>query len=132
MPGVIDPETMAVGGAPTIWWPVEVELTEPQRLEEIERQTLAGLLWVAPVPESILRLLLGETEVVRAIDPPEGYDADTQGEWDSERATFAFRRPLHLEADREEDSRRVLEYALEGAGHWRMVISPEQFSLSRI
>ncbi|MEX2030529.1 MAG: hypothetical protein WD906_06125 [Anaerolineales bacterium] len=132
MPGVIDPETMAVGGVPTLWWPVQIELTEAERLEEIERQTLAGLLWAAPVPEAVLRLLLGETDVVRAIDPPGGFDPEAQGEWDPERATFVFRRPLHLEADREEDSSRVLEYALEGAGHWRMVISAEQFSVSRI
>lgn len=132
MPGVIDPETMRVGGTPTVWWPVQGELTEEERQAELERQTHAGLLWTAPVPEAVLRLLLDELEMVRSIHAPAGYDAEEQGEWEPDRATFVYRRPLHLEVDRMEGVRRTLEYELEGAGHWRFEISPEQLSLVRL
>ena len=60
MPGVIDPETMYTDDLPGIWSPVQWELSEEERREEIEQQAKASLLWSVSAPEAILRLLLVE------------------------------------------------------------------------
>src|SRR4030042_1488680 len=80
MPGVIVAETVQVGALPGIWSPVQWELGEEERREELEDQARASLLAAVDTPEAVLRLLLDETEIVRAFGPPEGYDPEQQGE----------------------------------------------------
>ncbi len=132
MPGVIIPETMSVDRLPGIWSPVQWELGEAERGQELEDQSRASLLAAVDVPEAILRLLLEETEIERVFGPPDGFDPEQQGEWDDSLVTFAFKRPIKLEAvERGHDSLTVT-YQLEGAGFWTLEISPEKVVIERI
>ena len=45
MPRRIDPQTINVDELPGIWSPVQWELFEDERLEELENQATASLLW---------------------------------------------------------------------------------------
>ena len=104
MPDIIDPQTMNADDLPGIWSPVQWELTEKERINELHTQATASLLWAVDVPEAILRLLLSETDIERALVPPQSYNADLQGEWDENLVTFAFKRPIKLvKAEREGD-----------------------------
>ncbi len=58
MPSVIDPETLYVDDLPAIWSPVQWELDEEERIQAVEEQATASLLWTMDAPEAILRLLL--------------------------------------------------------------------------
>lgn len=132
MPGVIVPETMPVDSLPGIWSPVQWELSEEERHQELENQAVASLLWSVDVPEAILRLLLGETEIVRVFDPPDGYDPEKQGEWDSSLVTFAFKRTIQLDSAERETDRLAVVYKLEGAGYWLLEIGPEKVVIERV
>ena len=57
MPGVIDHETIHVDNLPTVWSPVQGELSPNEHAKELEEQATASLLWASPIPEQILRLL---------------------------------------------------------------------------
>lgn len=132
MPSVIDPETINVDSLPGIWSPVQWELSEEERLAELEIQATASLLHVVDVPEAILRLLLNETAIERLFDPPDGFDPELQGEWDPELVTFEFRRPIKLvRADRQRDSLRV-EYDFKDLGRWLIEIEPESVQIRRV
>ncbi len=63
MPSIIDPETLYVDDLPAVWSPVQWELTEEQRIQAVEDQATASLLWSMDPPEAILRLLLDETSI---------------------------------------------------------------------
>jgi hypothetical protein len=130
MPSVIDPETMQVDSLPVVWSPVQSQLAAEERAREVEEQATASLLWAADAPEAILRLLLGETAIVRVFDAPQGYDPDQQGEWDPRLVTFAFARPIRLLNEDRRPDRLALDYKLEGAGYWRMEIAPDSVSIS--
>ena len=132
MPSVIDPETLHVDRLPVVWSPVQSPLTEDERAHEVEEQATASLLWAADAPETILRLLLSETAIVRAFEPPQGYDLDEQGEWDPRLVTFAFARPIRLLSAERQPDRLALEYRLDGAGYWRMEITPDSVHISRL
>lgn len=132
MPGVIDPETMNVDELPVVWSPVQWELTGSERAAELEAQATASLLWAVDVPEALLRLLLGETEIGRVFSPPRGYDLERQGEWDESLVTFAFRRTLHLIRQIRERDRLLVEYDFEDLGHWVLEIEPEKVTLERL
>ena len=80
MAGVINPETLYVDDLPGIWSPVQWELSDAERIKELDEQARASLLWAVDVPETILRLLLNETEIERAYEAPKGYDPEQQGE----------------------------------------------------
>ncbi len=67
MPIDIDPETINADELPGIWSPVQWELTEEERIMELENQARSNLLYAVDVPEAILRLLLNETEVERPL-----------------------------------------------------------------
>ena len=95
MPGVIDPETMNAEDLPGIWSPVQWELDEEERNQELEAQATASLLWSVDVPEVILRLLLQETDIERLLEPPDDYDVEAQGEWDPDLVTFGFQKPIN-------------------------------------
>ena len=132
MPSVIDPQTLNVDNQPPIWSPVQWELTEEERVQAIEEQAVGSLLWTMDAPEAILRLLLGETQIQRLYEPPEGYDPQEQGEWDPELITFGpVRAAQAVEVEREPESLRVV-YDLGGLGRWEFIIEPERVSLERI
>lgn len=132
MPGVIDPETVYVDDLPGIWSPVQWELSEAERIHELEEQAKASLLAAVDVPEAILRLLLDETEIERAYEPPSGYDPDQQGEWDDSLVTFQFRRQIRLErVEREPDSISI-EYNFGDLGYWILEFEPERVTIERI
>jgi hypothetical protein len=132
MPGVIDPETLYVDDLPGIWSPVQWELSEAERIQEVEEQAKASLLAAIDVPEAILRLLLEETEIERAFAPPSGYDPQQQGEWDESLITFQFRRPIRLErVDRGPDS-LLVEYNFGDLGFWILEIQSERITVERI
>jgi len=132
MPGVIDFETINIDDLPTIWSPVQEELTPDEHAKELEQQATASLLWASPVPEQILRLLLDETAIERVFDPPPGFDPALQGEWNTTLLTFAFKRPIKLvKEDRAADMLR-LEYKLEDAGYWLLEIAHDTVTIARI
>jgi len=132
MPGVIDPETVYVDDLPGIWSPVQWELSEAERIHELEEQAKASLLEAVDVPEAILRLLLDETEIERAYEPPGGYDPDQQGEWEDSLVTFQFRRQIRLErVERESDSISI-EYNFGDLGYWILEFEPERVTIERI
>jgi len=132
MPGVIDPETMNADGLPGIWSPVQWELTEDERVAELETQSTASLLWSVDVPEAILRLLLLETDIERLFEPPEGYESETQGEWDNELVTFGFKKPIELLKIEREPNYLYLEYKLGDSGYWYLEIEPEKVTIKRV
>jgi hypothetical protein len=132
MPMDIDPETMNVDDLPGIWSPVQWELTEDERREELEQQATASLLYAIDAPEAILRLLLDETEIERAFDPPPGFDPNQQGQWDPDILTFRFTRTIKLvEVKRRRNYLRI-EYDFQDLGHWEIEIEPDGISLQRI
>lgn len=132
MPSRIDPETMSVDDLPGIWSPVQWELTEEERIAELDAQAQASLLNSVDTPEVILRLLLNEVEIERAFDPPDGYDPERQGEWDPALVTFQFKRPIHLLDVKRAPDRLYAEYHLEGGGYWAIEITPDGAVIRRI
>lgn len=132
MPSIIDPETMNVDELPGIWSPVQWELTEEERIQELEAQAQASLLNTVDAPEAILRLVLVETDIQRAFDPPTNYDPERQGEWNSELVTFQFKRPIRLLKVEREREMLYVEYYLEGGGYWAVEIMPDSAVIRRI
>jgi hypothetical protein len=132
MPSVIDPETIHVDELPSIWSPVQWELTEEERIQAVEEQAAASLLWIMDTPEAILRLLLGETEIQRLYQPPEGYNPAEQGEWEDEILTFGPYRPMKLiEVERTREYLRLV-YNFGDLGYWEFTIEPERVTIERI
>jgi hypothetical protein len=132
MTGIIIPETMHVDDLPGIWSPVQWPLSEDERAAELEQQAIASLLWTVDVPEAILRLLLEETAIQRAYEPPDGYDPEQQGEWDESLVTFTFRRRMHLESEERTPDSLAVVYKLEGVGYWQIELTPERVVIERI
>ena len=132
MPGVIDTETIIANDLPGIWSPVQWELSEAERVQEVENQATASLLWSVDIPEAILRMLLQETEIIRLFEPPEDYEEDDQGEWDHELVTFGFRKPIKLTKVEREQDYLYLEYKFGDFGYWYIEIEPEKVTISRI
>lgn len=132
MPAVIDTETFYINDLPGIWSPVQWELTESERAQEIESQATASLLWSVSVPEAILRLLLDETAIERIYEPPKGYDPNFQGDWDDTLVTFSFKRSMKLDnLEREYDFLSV-EFKVADLGNWVIEIEPEKVTIERI
>lgn len=132
MPGVIDPETLYVDDLPGIWSPVQWELSEAERIQELEEQAKASLMAAIDTPEAILRSLLEEMEIERAYEPPSGYDPEQQGEWDDSLVTFQFKRPIRLErVDRGPDS-LLVEYNFGELGYWLLEFEPGRVTIERI
>ena len=132
MPNVIDPETMNIDELPGIWSPVQWDLSEEERNNELEEQATASLLWAVDVPEAILRLLLDECAIERAFEPPKGYDPEQQGDWDESLLTFQFKREIQFRKVEREKEYLYLEYKIEDLGYWAFEIQPEQISLYKI
>ena len=132
MPKIIDPETTHVDDLPGVWSPVQWELTESERIGELEQQTQASLLWAVDNPETILRLLLNECEIERALDPPKAYDPDVQGDWNDKLITFRFKREFQMiKVERDKDYLYV-EYKAEDLGYWSIEMAPENVNIQRI
>jgi hypothetical protein len=132
MPGFIDAEFIHVDDLPGIWSPIQWDLTPEERVAEVEEQARASLMAAIDVPEAILRSLLGETDIERTFNAPEGYDPQQQGDWDGGIITFKFKRPvslLHLE--RGQGCLTVL-YDFHELGRWQIEASEESFHLQRI
>ncbi|MBN1149204.1 MAG: hypothetical protein JXA78_18230 [Anaerolineales bacterium] len=132
MPMDIDPETMSVDEMPGVWSPVQWELTEDERIQELEMQAIASLLSSVDVPEAILRLLLNEQEIERAFEPPPGYDPEMQGEWDESLLTFQFKRPIRLVKVERESNYLYVEYEVMDLGIWALEIEPDGISVFRV
>jgi hypothetical protein len=132
MPAVMDPETLYVNDLPGIWSPVQWELSEAERVQEVEEQAAASLLAAVDAPEAILRLLLGEMAIERAYEPPKGYDPDQQGEWDENILTFQIKRPIRLERIQREPDHLYVEYNFGDFGYWAFDIEPEKVTIQRI
>ena len=132
MPLDIDPKTMNIDSLPGIWCPVQWEMSEEERIHELESQAAASLLYSVDAPEAILRLLLNETAIQRALAPPEGYDTEMQGDWDESLVTFQFRRPIKLETVEREPDYLYVEYDFADLGHWALEIELDQIHLYRV
>jgi hypothetical protein len=132
MPGILDHENMHVDDLPGIWSPVQWELTDEERVRELDDQATASLLSSINVPEAILRLLLSETDIEPASSPPPGYDPDLQGEWNEMLTTFKFKRPVELDSVEREAECFTVTYKVEGAGYWVMEFGPERVVIERI
>jgi hypothetical protein len=111
---------------------VQWELSEEERVQELENQSAASLLWAVDMPEAILRLLLDETAIERLYAPPEGYDPELQGGWDESLVTFGFKRPIRLERIERDGERVSVLYKLDGAGYWLMEFTPERVVIERV
>ncbi len=132
MPGVIDPETINSEGLPGVWSPVQWELSDEERLQELDAQSTASLLWSVDSPEAILRILLDETEIEQLLEPPAHYDPEIQGEWDPETATYGFQRRFDLIKAERDTNYLYLEYKIEDLGYWSIEIEPEKVSIARM
>ncbi|HVM71264.1 MAG TPA: hypothetical protein VMT91_05860 [Anaerolineales bacterium] len=132
MPSVIDPETLYVDNLPAIWSPVQWELSEEERIQAVEDQATASLLWTMDAPEAILRLLLNETAIKRLNEAPKGYDPEEQGEWDKNLITFGPERSVKLEAVERTPTSLYLVYDFGDLGHWEFMIEAEKVSIERI
>jgi len=132
VPPVIDPETLYVDNLPAIWSPVQWELTEEERIEEIETQATASLLWTMDAPEAILRLLLNEVAIQRLYAPPKDYKTEEQGEWDPDVITFGPVRPIKLETVERTREHLRLVYRAADLGYWEFTIEPERVVIARI
>jgi hypothetical protein len=132
MPSIIDPETMNVDELPGIWSPVQWPLSETERIQELETQATASLLFAVDAPEAILRLLLNETAVERALDPPAGFDPEQQGDWNHDLITYQFSRSIHLEKVERSPERLYVEYKLDDLGYWALEIEAESVQIFRL
>jgi hypothetical protein len=132
MPGAIDVGAIHIDDLPSIWCPVQHELSPEEHARELEAQATASLLWATPVPEQLLRILLDETAIERVLDPPVGYDPDTQGEWNPALIAFAFKHPIKLLKEERDPHKLLVEYRIEGAGYWAMEITADTVTIGRI
>jgi len=132
MPSIIDPQTIYVDDLPTIWSPVQWDLTEEERVQAVEDQATASLLWNMDAPETILRLLLDETATQRLFQQPSGYDTEQQGVWNNELITFGPKRAIKLiSVDRKPNSLELV-YDFGNLGSWEFIIEPEKVTIERI
>jgi hypothetical protein len=132
MPRIIDTQGINADGLPAVWSPVQWDLTEEERIQEVQQQATASLLWAVDPPEMMLRVALGETEIKRTFDPPQGYDPEQQGEWDEKLITFCFNCPFELVKMEREDDYLYVEYKVGDQGFWAIEISPEEVLIQKI
>jgi hypothetical protein len=132
MPFDIDHETINVDSLPGIWSPVQWEMSEEDKAQELESQATASLLWSVDAPEAILRLLLNETSIERSFGPPSGYDPEIQGEWDESLVTFQFRRSIRPEIIERDTNSLYVEYDFQDLGHWALEIERDQVRIFRV
>ena len=132
MSKIIDPQTIHVDDLPAVWSPVQWELTEIERIGEMEDQAQASMLWAVDNPETILRLLLNEIEIERTTEAPPGWDPELQGDWNPDLITFTFKRRFELVKLEREPDRLYVEYKVEDLGYWGLEIEAEKVSIQRL
>ena len=132
MPAIIDPFHMHLDQFPSVWSPVQWDLSPEERVKEIKGQARSSLLWNSDTPEAILRLLMDETGIERTFQPPEDYDPDQQGEWDPDIITFKFSHPSRLVEFKRESDYLYAEYEFESIGNWVLEIEPKKVTIQRI
>lgn len=132
MSPAIDTFHMHVDDLPGIWSPVQWELEPSERVEEIENQARASLLWAVDAPEAALRMFLSEVDVERALKPPTGYDPEKQGEWNEDLVTFSFKRAIKLIGSDRQSNQLSVEYDFGDLGYWSVDIEPEKITIERI
>jgi hypothetical protein len=132
MSSIIDPQTLYVDDLPAIWSPVQWELSEEERVQAVEEQATASLLWHMDAPEAILRLLLDETAIQRLFKPPDGFDTEQQGEWDEKLITFGPKRAIKLEFIERTPTHLELVYNFNDLGRWKFFIESEKVTIDRI
>ncbi len=132
MPAMIDAEHINVDDLSGIWSPVQWELNEDERIQELEDQATASMLWIVDIPEAILRLLLGEHEIERSLEPPENFDPEKQGEWDESLLTFQFKQPIKLIKVKRDTDLLYIEYKLGDLGYWAVEIQPDKVNIWRL
>ncbi len=132
MPSIIDPETLYVDDLPSIWSPVQWELTDEERNAAVEEQATASLLWTMDAPEAILRLLLDETAIQQLREPPKDYKPEEQGDWDDSLITFGPKHPIKLEGVERTPTSLVVVYDFGEMGHWVFVIEAEKVTIEKI
>lgn len=132
MPSIIDPQTLYVDDLPSFWSPVQWELTEEERIQAVEEQATASLLWSMDAPEAVLRLLLEETEIERLHEPPSDYNPAEQGDWDGKLITFGPKRSIKLKSVERTPTRLELVYNFAELGRWEFVIESEKVTIERI
>jgi hypothetical protein len=121
-----------VDDLPAIWSPVQWELSEEQRIQAVEDQATASLLWTMDAPEAILRLLLEETGIQQLRESPKGYNPEEQGDWDGKLITFGPKRTIKLASMERTPTRLELVYDFGELGQWEFVIEAEKVSIERI
>lgn len=147
MPGAIDFETMDVDELTPVWFPSDEEPETPERYESMVRQEAsARLMTMVGVPEAVLRLLVGETEVSRV--PRDVGREDEEGRRDFEAGggageagaaedelppdSFEFSRPITAETVEMTREGLLVIYRLEGAGTWRLFLESERVMIERV
>ncbi|KAA3648774.1 MAG: hypothetical protein DWQ07_00845 [Chloroflexi bacterium] len=134
MTRLIDPQHLNIDEIPGIWTPVNVEeLSDSERVAEVEDQARASLLAGVDTLEAVLRLLLHETEIQRAVTPPDGYDPELQGEWDSDILAFEFKRGIKPVGEISREAEYLfVQFEVEGTGEWIMEITPEKAIIEKL
>jgi hypothetical protein len=128
----LDPLTFPTINLPAIWTPTPENADDHPPALQIMEKARGRLLMTADILESILRQLLGETEVERVSAPPEGYDPDLQGDWDETVPTFAFQRRISLwEEERSEDVLSV-RLSVDGKDSYRAEVTKNGLAITRI
>ncbi len=147
MAGAIDFDTMDVDELTPVWFPSDEELATPEQYESALRQEArARLITMLGVPEAVLRLLVGETEVSRV--PRDVRREDEQGRRDFEVGggagdaaaaedelppdSFEFSRPITAETVEMTREGLLVIYRLEGAGTWRLFLESERVMIERV
>jgi hypothetical protein len=114
----LDPLTFPTIRVPAVWTPIKEKSDANPLALQIHEQAKASLLISADIMESILRLLLGETEVERVFTPPKGYDEEQQGAWDTDAITFAFVRSVRIKSENRDAGKLLMQYEVEGKGDY--------------
>jgi hypothetical protein len=73
-----------------------------------------------------------EHAIDRAFGPPDGYDPESQGEWNDELLTFKFKRPIRLIRSEREANYLYVEYDFGDLGQWAIEIEPDLVNISRL
>jgi hypothetical protein len=127
----LDPLTFPTIPLPAVWSPVREKSDGNPLALQIEEQAKGSLLVTADTLESVLRLLLGVTEVERVFSPPDGYDAEQQGEWDEDAVTFAFTRGIRILSESRSADELSLRYEVEGLGTYTVAVTADGLDVRR-
>jgi hypothetical protein len=132
MQSELEPESFEVNELPTVWSPAQWEVTPEEQAVEDEEQATASMIMNADIPEAILRLLLHETEVEQAFEPPYGYQPQAQGEWDYSLKTYQFKSAIRLVNVERKEGYLSIEYDFGDNGHWVVEIDTDECNIYKV